>query len=330
MAAHSSMAVASAIAGNSLVTAAKFAAFFVTGSGTMLSESIHSFADTMNQVLLFIGIKRAQKAPSEKFQYGHGAERFVWALISAVGIFFLGCGFTLYHGVHNFLHPSQPTNIGIAITVLLVAFVVEAVVLTIAFMSIKADAGTKPFFQYVKNEADPAAVAVLFEDSAACLGVLIALVCIFLTQITGDPRWDAVGSICIGILLGVLAIWLIARNQRLLVGMALPETEQAEIKKIFEDSPYIESVENIATRQLDTETWRVRVGVVFDGSAISERRAENLRDQYDVIHDFEDFRDFVHEYGEWMGDRIGDVVDELEAEVRERYPKVRYIAVEAE
>ena len=330
MASHSSMAVGSAIAGNSLVAAAKLGALFADPDRTMLSEGIHLLADdTMNQVLLLIGIKRAGKAPNATFQHVR-RERFVWALISAVGIFFLGCGFTLYHGVHSYLHPSEPTNINIAITVLIVAFVVEAIVLYVAYKSIKADAGTEPFVEYLFRDADPAAVAVLFEDAAACFGVIIALVCIFLTQATGDPRWDAIGSICIGVLLGVLAIWLIARNHRLLVGVALPESEEAAIRAIFEQSPYVERVANIASRQLDTDVWQVRLGVVYDGSAISERWSGDLRDQYDVIHDFDAFRDFVHAYGEWMGDRIADVVDELEAQVRARYPNVRYIDVEAE
>ena len=119
-------AVVAAIVGNFLVMIAKFVAYFATGSGAMLSEGIHTFADLLNQILLLVGIKRSVHDPNDKYAYGYGAERYVWALISAVGIFFLGCGVTVYHGISSLLHEHEPVRqYGWAIGVLIVSFVMR-------------------------------------------------------------------------------------------------------------------------------------------------------------------------------------------------------------
>lgn len=165
-------------------------------------------------ILLLVGIQRSKNAADDKFDYGYGAERYVWALISAVGIFFLGCGVTVYHGIFGLLDFHEPmSDFGWPIAVLIVAFFVEFCVLTIAVKSVKKQANGAPLFKLMKTEADPAVVAVVLEDSAACLGVLIAVTATGLTKITGQHHWDAIGSNAIGILLGLIAFWLIHRNR---------------------------------------------------------------------------------------------------------------------
>ena len=215
----STRAVVIAIVGNFSVMCAKFIAFFATGSGALFSEGVHTFADLLNQILLLIGIKRSTHNADDKFAYGYAAERYVWALISAVGIFFLGCGVTMYHGISSLLHEHEPlSHLGWAVGVLIISFIIEFYVLIVAVRSVKQAADGKPLFKYMKDEADPAIVAVVLEDSAACLGVLIALAAIALTHLTGHQYWDAVGSITIGILLGLIAFWLIQRNRSILIG----------------------------------------------------------------------------------------------------------------
>ena len=163
MATGSAKAVYAAIGANSVITVTKLTAFAFTGSGTMFSEGIHSLADVINQTLLALGIKKAQKAPDADHPYGYGRDAFVWSLISAVGIFFLGCGFTLYHGVHSLLHPDSVaiTDIQIAVGVLIFSFVLEAWTLWVAYKAVKesADDLNMSFGQYLKEGPDPMAVA---------------------------------------------------------------------------------------------------------------------------------------------------------------------------
>ncbi len=330
MASGSKTAVATAIAGNSFVAVSKLIAFFLTGSGSMLSEGIHSIADTMNQVLLLIGIVRSTKDPDQDFGYGYTAERYIWALISAVGIFFLGCGVTLYHGFTSLAHPHAMESPQIAIGVLILAGVIEGAVLGVAYKAVKKAAGDKPFIAYCRYEADPSAVAVLLEDAAACLGVVIAMICIGLSQVTGNPAWDAVGSICIGLLLGLLAIWLIKRNHQLLAGPSIPTEERRVIRKVFEDSPIIEEITDFKTRQLGTEDYRVKANVVFEGDVIAGVLDPHLKTAWEEISSYDEFRSFAHGYADQVTDLLGDQIDELERQIVAACPKVKHIDIEAD
>lgn len=330
MASGSKKAVAAAIAGNGFVAVSKIVAFFMTGSGSMLSEGIHSIADTMNQVLLMIGIVRSTKDPDQKFGYGYGAERYIWALISAVGIFFLGCGVTLYHGFSSLSHPHQMESPEIAIGVLMLAGVIEGGVLWIAYKAVKEAAQGKPFFAYCQHEADPSVVAVLLEDAAACVGVVIAMICIGLSQVTGNPVWDSVGSICIGLLLGVLAIWLVRRNHVLLAGPSIPLEERLLIRKVLEDSPIIDEITDFRTRQLGTEEYRVKANVVFGGDVMSKALDPHLKAVWDQIDTYEQFRDFAHNYADKVTDLLGDKIDELERQITAACPKAKHIDIEAD
>lgn len=330
MAHGSRRAVAAAIAGNSLVTVAKSIAFVVSGSAAMLSEALHSLADTLNQILLMVGIVRSSREADGDFPYGYGAERQVWALMSAVGIFFLGCGVTVYHGVHTALHPEPLSSLGLAKAVLAVAFVVEASVLAIAIRAVRDASGDRPFFRYLAHEADPSAVAVVLEDSAACLGVLLAFGGIVLSRVTGDPRWDALASILIGLLLGAIAIWLIARNRHLLVGPAVPPDVRERIRAVLAAHPAVEKVAMLRTRVLDADTYRVAAEVEFAGEAIAASLEDRLRDAWPGISDYESFRRFAAEYADDVVERLGDEVDALEAAIRDEVPRARWLDVEAD
>src|SRR5690606_25933060 len=138
------------------------------------SEAIHSFADTANQVLLLVGIKRAAQKGDEEFQYGYGGERFVFGLLSAAGIFFLGCGVTLYHGIEGILHPRTPELDALTFAALGVAFAIEASVLVVAVRALNEARGGMAWGPFLRDKADPATVGVVLEDSAAVLGVVLA------------------------------------------------------------------------------------------------------------------------------------------------------------
>jgi zinc transporter 9 len=330
MALGSKTAVGAAIVGNSALTVGKFTAFLATGSAAMLSESMHSLADTLNQLLLMVGITRSTRRADPRFPFGYGAERAVWALMSGVGIFFLGCGVTVYHGVLNLLHPRHLQDLGVALLVLIVSLIVEGAVLVIALKTVARNAGDRPFFPYLRYEADPTTAAVVMEDSAACLGVLLALAGIGLSRLTGNPQWDALASILIGLLLGAIALWLVARSRYLLVGPAVPRRDQERIRSILANNPMVEKIVNLRTRVMDTETYRVAADVEFAGEALAAEFEETLQEDYDNIEDFQAFKAFAARFADQVVERLGDEIDDIENTIRREVPKARYLDIETE
>jgi len=183
-----------AFLGNFFIAIAKFFGFFVSGSGALFSEAIHSLADTSNQFLLIIGVRKSTKKADEHYNYGYGRERFVWALISACGIFFIGCGVTVYHGIEILRHPENIVFNNIIFYILGASFIVELITFYIAYLHLKKHGGKKKFSTILKN-GDPATLAVFYEDGLAVLGVLVAFSGIILTRVTGHAYWDAISSI---------------------------------------------------------------------------------------------------------------------------------------
>lgn len=326
----SKTAVMAAIAGNAIVMVAKFVAFLFTGSGAMLSEAIHTLADLLNQILLMIGIVRSGRAADDTYAYGYQSERYVWALISAVGIFFLGCGVTVYHGVHTLLHPSEMKELGWAIGVLIFSFVLEGAVFLIALRAAKKQAGDRPLMRFLRYDADPAVVAVVLEDFVACLGILVALGAILLTKLTGHPYWDAIGSLVIGGLLGGVAIWLIARNTQLLVGASIPEPIRDQIRRIIEADPAVEEIVDLKTRILDTDTYRIKADIRFDGAALADKLRPELRAAYEEITSLEDFQKFATEFADDIVELLAEEIDIIEQRIRDSVPQAKHLDLEAE
>jgi zinc transporter 9 len=267
----SARAVVAALAGNTFVCLIKFIAFFLSGSGAMLSEAIHSAADTGNQLLLLIGLRRATREPDDRFPYGYGGERFVFGILSAAGIFFIGCGITLYHGVSTLLAPRMPALTFVTFAVLAAAFVIEGGVLLYAIRAISQQRGDIPFARYVREHADPATVAILMEDGVAVLGVGVAAGGISLSYATGNPAWDAVSSILVGLLLGVIAIYLVRENRELLLGRAVPDGIEAQFTEIVLRQPSVRSVRDIKTRQLTPEHYLFKAEITFDTDYVAEQ-----------------------------------------------------------
>ena len=325
-------AVVAAIVGNSLVMIAKFVAFLFTFSGAMLSEAIHTLADLANQILLLIGIVRSDRMPDEKYAYGYNAERYVWALISAVGIFFLGCGVTVYHGVDALIRNHEPhfDQIAWPVGVLVVSLILEGYVLYVAVAAVKSQAGSTPFFEFMRKEADPAVVAVVLEDSAACLGCIIALVAILMAKLTGQGYWDAIGSITIGVLLGAIAIWLVWRNSQLLIGASIPTHLRQQVMQILRQNPAVEEVVDLKTRVLDTETYRIKADVRFDGEALAEKLESQLEPAWENINSYEDFRLFARDFADDVVDLLANEIDAIEKRIAKEVPKAKHLDIEAE
>ena len=324
-------AVIAAIAGNSLVMLAKFIGWGVTASTSMLSEAIHTAADLLNQILLFVGIVRSGKSADPDFDYGYAAERYVWALISAVGIFFLGCGVTVYHGIHSLMDSHHEVKSSAwAIGVLLFALAVEGYVLWVAVKAAIKQADGQPFFQFLRTEADPATVAVVLEDSAACLGVLIALAAIVMAQVTGHAIWDAIGSITIGLLLGLIAIWLIYRNTQLLVGASIPPKIRQQVEQIINANPAVEEIVDMKTRVLDTETYRIKADIRFDGEALADKLRPQVDAAYENIKTPEDLRKFAKSFADDVVELLADEIDAIEKKIQQEIPKAQHMDLEAD
>ena len=327
----SKLAVYAAIGGNSIVTVAKFAGFVMTGSGALLSEAVHSLADVGNQTLLAVGMKKGQKEADEAHPFGYGQEAFIWALISAVGMFFLGCGVSLAHGIGALFHPHEVhESSNLAIYILLFALVIEGGCLALAVKGLASDAkkNNQSFGQYLKTTDDPFGVAVLLEDGGAVFGVLIALASVILAQ--KYPIFDAVGTIAIGCLLGLMAVYLVSKNRSYLVGKAISQREQTKIANILQDDPVVEDIAVQRAMVVGTDTYKISAEVDLDGRYLADQyfSAVNTEELLTSFKDVEAFESFMRDYSEKLVDQVGDEIDRIEQEIRQAVPKATDIDLE--
>jgi len=215
----STKAVITAIIGNSIVTTAKFIGFSLSGSSALLAEAVHSLADTANQCLLYLGLKRSSRKADVHHHFGYGQEQYFWNLISAVTIFFLGCVYTVMHAVGQLQQDHQPEISWIPFSIIGLAFLVEGFSFSVAlreFLSQCRSEG-KTFREYFFSTSDPTTLAVLIEDSVAMLGLVFALIGIGLSMWTGSAIFDGIAAIAIGLLMGALAFFLASTNRKYLL-----------------------------------------------------------------------------------------------------------------
>ena len=333
MAGGSDKAVYAAIAGNTVVMLAKFGAFLAAGSPAMLSEAIHSMADVGNQALLALGIRKSSAPPQPGFPYGFHRDRYIWALISAVGIFFLGCGVTVYHGVSSLLHPHyEEGGAMLSIGVLLFSFVVEGATLLVAFRAVNTLRGDTPIMQHLRETEDPVASAVLLEDGAAVFGVLLAALGIGLTEITGNPIFDSLASISIGLLLGLIAVALIRRNRALLLGERVREETVEQMITILKDQPEVEQLHSVKAVVLGTGALRLAADIDFDGRALARtllkgKDLEALRGSWESAAELQQW---LEEFGEAVVEELAVSVDRIEQELTDQIPELTHVALEAD
>lgn len=240
-----------ALLANFGIAVTKTVASVLTGSGSMLAEAIHSYADCTNQGLLFLGLKQAKKEPDEEHPLGHGKEIYFWSFIVALMLFSMGGLFSIYEGTHKLgMHEGLKSPM-IAIVVLSISIVLEAFSLYGCITQInKVKRKGVSLWQWAKNSRQSELVVILGEDIAALLGLVFALIAISLAAITGNPIFDAVGSIGIGILLLVVSIFLGIKVKRLLVGQSAEKETRDEIKSLLEAQTEISEVLNLITLQL--------------------------------------------------------------------------------
>jgi zinc transporter 9 len=322
--------VVAALIGNLCIAAIKFVAFFVSGSVSLFSEAIHSVADTTNQALLLVGVMRSVKKPSAEFAYGYGLERFFWALISACGIFFLGAGVIIYHGIDSLINRTEMVHHPIVYIVLAVSLVVESVTFWLAYRELRRSNYGKSFKEALEV-GDPSTLAVLYEDGLAVIGVAVAFTGIMLAQITGQAYWDSIGSILIGILLAIVAIVLIAKNRQFILGKAIPEDIQDKIVRMLEADPAIERVLDFKSSTLDIGIYRIKCEIEFNGNVLMREiyKHESLHDQYDEIReDYEEFKKFCAHFADQVPRLVGRKIDEIETRIKADNQSVKYIDIE--
>ena len=255
--------IIAALVGNSAIAITKFFAAFMTGSSAMLSEGIHSLVDTGNQILLLYGLKQANKPANEEFPFGHGKEIYFWSFVVAILIFAVGAGVSLYEGVYHVIHPKQIENPMINYIVLGLAIIFEGAAWFFAFKEFRKVKGQYGYIKAVQRGKDPSLFVVLFEDSAAILGLLVALLGIWLAQSTGYAVFDGIASIVIGLILGGTAIWLAYETKGLLIGERANQDVVDSIRMITESFEEVESVNELLTMHMGPDYILVNVSIRF-------------------------------------------------------------------
>jgi cation diffusion facilitator family transporter len=263
MAGSSRKVIYAALIGNSLIAVTKFIAATVTGSAAMLSEGIHSLVDTGNQILLLLGLKRASRPPSAGFPFVHGKEVYFWSFVVAILIFALGAGISLYQGYQHILHPAPLKNLAVNYLVLALAIVFETGAFAVAFREFNRHKGSLGYLDAVRRGKDPTLFVVLFEDGAALLGLVVALIGIGLAQVTGNALFDGIASMMIGVILAITAVWLAFETQSLLIGESAASWIVAGIRSELGRSAEIKTINEVATVHMGPEFILVTISVDF-------------------------------------------------------------------
>jgi cation diffusion facilitator family transporter len=285
---ESTFTVFVAFAANLAVAVAKTLAAVVSGSASMTAEAAHSWADTGNQGFLIVANRRSSRPPDPAQPLGYGREAYVWSLLAAVGLFVVGGSLSVWRGVTELLHgEATAENYLVAYIVLGVAFVLESSSLFQAFRQLRGEAASldKDLLAHVLDTSDPTTRAVFAEDTAALVGIVVALLGIGLHQITGQAMWDAIGSIVVGVLLGVVAVVLIDRNRRFLVGEpATPQLREAAAARI-EQLPEVAAVRFIRLVFVGPKQLFLVASVDLVGDAVETQIAKTLRQLENQLQD---------------------------------------------
>ncbi len=263
MASGSKKVIYAALIGNLLIAITKFIAGGITGSSAMFSEGVHSLVDTGNQGLLLLGLRRAGQAPDATHPYGYGKEVYFWSFVVAIMIFAVGSGVSLYEGIHRLLDPHPVSRPLVNYIVLALAIVFEGVAWKMALSEFQAQKGKLGYLEAVRRGKDPTNFVVLFEDSAAMLGLIIALAGVALGQITGNPIWDGVAATLIGIILALVAIWLAFETKGLLIGESARREVVEAIQRLARAAEHVEAVGEVLTLHMGPNFILVNLNVGF-------------------------------------------------------------------
>ncbi|HKJ21306.1 MAG TPA: cation diffusion facilitator family transporter [Woeseiaceae bacterium] len=277
------------------IAIAKTWAAWLTGSGSMLAEAIHSYADTGNQVLLYLGLKQSQRPPDEEHPLGYGKLSYFWSFIVAIMLFSMGGLFSIYEGYHKLTHPEPLSQVWIAIVVLVFAILLEGGSLLGCLREIRKVRKGRPFREWLKHTRNSELVVVLGEDIGAQLGLFLALCFLMMAWLTGNPVYDAMGSMCIGVVLLVISAFIAWRIRSLLVGRSADPEVQEAIDAIIAEDPDILGIFNTITIQFGPDTML----------AVKVQMDPNLTINQAIVH-----------------------INDLERNLKARIPKLKWCFVE--
>ncbi|HEY0065644.1 MAG TPA: cation diffusion facilitator family transporter [Telluria sp.] len=286
-----------ALAGNLLIAITKFLAAFYTGSSAMLSEGVHSLVDTGNEALLLYGLRRAALPPDPCFPFGHGKEVYFWSFVVALLIFSLGAGVSLYQGIHHLQTPGAIENPLVNYIVLGLSLLFEGMSWRVAFKAFRKRKGKRGYLSALKADKDPVTFAVFLEDSAALLGLVVALAGLALAQLTGNLVYDALASIVIGLILAATAMLLARETKGLLIGESASVEVVDGIRRLLQATPEVERVNEILTMHIGPEFVLANISLMI---APATDRA-----------------------------RVHQVFGTIDAQIKQHYPLVRRVFIES-
>jgi cation diffusion facilitator family transporter len=271
-------AIIAALLANLGIAVTKFVAFVFTTSSAMLAESIHSVADSGNQLLLIIGGRRAQRAATPEHPFGYGRERYLFAFIVAIVLFVLGGLFAIYEGYHKISHPEPLERAWIAMLVLVVAIVLESFSLRTAVVESNKVRGDRSWAHFVRTAKAPELPVVLLEDVGALVGLVLALIGVVIASLTGNVVWDGVGSICIGVLLVVIAAVLARETKSLLLGEGASSTDVTKIEAALTSVPQVQRIIHMKTLHLGPDELLVAAKIAVGGEVSANDVATAIDD----------------------------------------------------
>lgn len=257
-------AIYAAFAANLGIAIAKLIGAIITGSAGLLAETFHSLADTGNQALLLVGGRRANRKPSKEHPFGYGSERYFWSFVVALVLFSLGGLFALYEGIQKLRNPHEASNLGLAIIILLFAIVLETFSLRTAVKEAnKSKLRDVSWWSYIKNSKEPELPVVLLEDIGAEIGLFLALIGVIVASITDNSRWDALGSLAIGVLLIGIAFVLAVNMKSLLIGEAATAEVQDLVTAALINHPHVNKIIHMKTLHLGPDEILLAVKIEF-------------------------------------------------------------------
>ncbi|XP_076817753.1 proton-coupled zinc antiporter SLC30A9, mitochondrial-like [Clavelina lepadiformis] len=333
----SARVVAYAAAANAAICSFKFGCFITTGSASMFSEVMHSLADTCNQLLLLWGVNESLKKPDVEHPYGFGNMRHIMSLISGVGIFCIGCGASIYHGIQVLAHPTMGVDVASPMSFMVLAgsAIIESISLVVAINETRSNAKKNgiSFTDYVNESRDPSTNVVLLEDSAAVLGVGIAGAALAMTHYAANPVYDAIGSIAIGGLLGAVASFLVTTNVNALIGRSIPQSQLQSLQETLEDDAVVRGVYDVKATQINADEFKFKAEIDFDGREITRAYLasvdmEKVLREIHGVRTLEELEQVILRYGEHVIDTLGVQVDRIELELKKKHPHLRHIDLE--
>ncbi|KAK2713253.1 hypothetical protein QYM36_009206 [Artemia franciscana] len=327
--------VVTAIVINSLNFVFKLGAWLYSGSHSMFSECLHSLADTVNQLILAFGIYKSSQSANIAHPYGYSNMRYVTSLISGVGIFCVGAGLSVYHGITGLYNPEPIESLNLALMILCGSFVSEGGTLLVAYNSVKKGAAKSgmTLLNYIRRGSDPTVNVVLLEDLAAVLGVSIAAGCMALSTYLNSPIPDALGSVLIGGLLGGVASFIIYTNTAALVGRSIVQTAIDDMNQSIESDVMVRAVHDVKGIDMGSGLVRYKAEVDFDGreltrSYLEKQDLELLLEEVHRLKTIDEFEFFMLKHGENIVDTLGAEIDRIEKELKRRHPEIRHCDLE--